>query len=271
MNLYKCNQISKFAMEDEKFSVQNDNELDIKGVIQRPKKTGKFVTVVLAPDILETSEDAHIKELTRLFLEKGFAVVRFEFTNSFGKSAGRVENLTVSQRARDLELVVQHVKRRSYVGDRIVIIGFGFGAMASLVLEGFQNLARAIVLVNCPSAIDDTAWTSFSERDMTRVRLKRYFHIIREGQEIRINYSFYEDGYRLDMFRCARNLRTPALYLHSKENPIVKPVHSERLYERTNGKKEMEHIVGLEHSISKKSAQTIFDKSVAFFKKQKVS
>jgi dienelactone hydrolase len=257
-------------MEEEKFSVLNENELEIRGTITRPKKTGKFPLVVLAPDLLETGESAHIKEFCRLAIDKGLAVCRFDFTNSFGKSGGRIENITISQYARDLEQVVQYAKRRAYVHDaKIVLIGFGFGAMASLVLEGFHNLSRAMVLINTPSQIDDTSWTSFSERDMMRVRLKRYFHVQRDGKEVRINYTFYEDGYRLDMFRCARNLKTPVLYLHGINNTAVKPVHSERLYERTNGKKEMEKIAGFEHEVAKKDVPMLFEKSMAFFKRNK--
>jgi dienelactone hydrolase len=257
-------------MEEEKFTILNDNELEIRGVIARPKKTGKFPVVVLAGAILDTADTPYIKELCRMFLEKGIAVVRFDFTNGFGKSGGRIENITISQRARDLELIVQYVKRRSYVNDgKVMILGFGFGAMATLLLEGFHNLTKAIVLLNTPSQIDDTAYTQFSERDMMRVKLKRYFHINREGKEVRINYTFFEDGYKLDMFRCARNLRTPVLYITGGDDAVVKSVHSERLYERTNTKKELFTMPGLPHEVAKKQAQMVFDKAFDFFRKNK--
>jgi pimeloyl-ACP methyl ester carboxylesterase len=258
-------------MEEEKFSILNENELEIKGTISRPKKTGKFSTIILAGDILDTADSVWAKEVCKLAIDKGFAVVRFDFTNGFGRSGGRAENITINQRARDLELVVQYVKRRAYVNEtKLIIIGIGFGAMASLVLEGFHALAKAMVLVNTPSQIDDTGWTSFSERDMLRVKLKRYFHILKDGQEVRINYTFYEDGYRLDMFRCARNLRTPTLYLAGADNAIIKPLHSERLFERTNGKKEMEIVPSLGQDIGKKQIAMIFEKALSFFKRQKV-
>ena len=256
-------------MEEEKFSILNDSELDIKGVIIRPKKAGKFPLLVIAGDLLDTADSPNIKELARLALESGFAVVRFDFTNGFGKSGGRAENITISQRARDLEFLVQYVKRRSYINEnKIVLLGFGFGAMASLVLEGFHALTKAVVLINTPSQVDDTSWTSFSERDMMRVRLKRYFHVMKEGKEVRINFTFYEDGYRLDMFRCARNLRTPALYLAGGRDDVVKPLHSERLFERTNSKKEFE-IVPMGHEPAKKDITMIFEKMMTFLKRQK--
>jgi pimeloyl-ACP methyl ester carboxylesterase len=257
-------------MEEERFSILNDSELEIKGTITRPKKAGKFPLLIIAGDLLDTTESAHVKELAKLALDANFAVVRFDFTNGFGKSGGRVENVTVSQRARDLEFLVQYVKRRAYINEnKVIIIGFGFGAMATLVLEGFHGLTKAIILVNTPSQVDDTQWTSFSERDMMRVRLKRYFHVMKEEKEVRINFTFYEDGYRLDMFRCARNLHTPVLYLAGTADEVVKTLHSERLFERTNSKKEIE-MIPINHEPSKKQIALIYERMMAFLKKQKI-
>lgn len=258
-------------MEDEKFSIQNDCELDIKGVISRPAKTGKFPLVVIVGGLIDTMESPFIKEIAKNFLDKKWAVVRFDFTNSFGKSGGRAENITISQRARDLEQVIEYTKRRGYINEnKTGIIAYGFGAMSALILEGFQTTSKGIVLISTPEQIDDTLWTRFDERDMTRVKLKRYFHIQKDGEPVRINYTLFEDGYRLDIFRCARNLRTPVLYLAGAQNKIVPTNHTERLYERTNCKKELEIIPGMTDDIGKKYAVMIFEKSFDFFKRQKM-
>ena len=258
-------------MEEEKFSIVNDNELEVKGTIFRPKRAGKFPVVVFSYDFLDSCDTLYIKELAKLYLEAGVAVVRFDFSHGFGKSAGRAEHMTTSARARDLELVIEYVKRRSYIHDtRVAIIGFGFGAMAGLLLEGFQAVAKAIVLVNAPYRVEDTTWTRFDEREMVRVKLKRYFHVIRDGEEVRVNYSFYEDGARIDMFRCARNLRTPVLYVAGLEDAIISPEHSRILFERTNGKKELDIVAGFGHDIGKKQTTMLFEKSFAFLKKNRV-
>jgi dienelactone hydrolase len=259
-------------MEEERFSILNETDLEIKGTIFRPKKSGRFPLIVFAGGLLDTAETPYIKEMARLFLDEGYAVVRFDFTNSFGKSGGRAENITISQRARDLEQVVQYAKRRGYINDsKTGIVAYGFGAMAALVLEGFQNTAKAIVLVNTPEQIDDTAWTRFDEREMTRVRLKRYFHIQKDGQPVRINYMLFEDGYRLDIFRCARNLRTPVLYIAGAKNKIIPASQTERLFERTNCKKELDILPDLSDEFGKKQAQLLFERSFAFFKRMKVN
>jgi pimeloyl-ACP methyl ester carboxylesterase len=257
-------------MEEEKFSILNENEHEIRGTIYRPKRTGKFSVVVLAGDLVDTSDSSYTKELAKLLLEENIAVVRFDFTNGFGKSDGRIENVTVSQRARDLELIVNHLKRRNYIQDaKVSVVGVAFGAMATLAMEGFHALCKTIILVDCPSMAEDTGYTGFSERDMMRVKLKRYFHIIKEGKEVRINYTFLEDGFRVDALRCARNLRTPVLYICGGEDSIVKPVHSDRLFERTNGKKELVRVESLAKESERKRAHIIFSNTIAFLKKNR--
>jgi pimeloyl-ACP methyl ester carboxylesterase len=256
---------------DEKFSVTNEFELAISGVITRPEKAGRLPAVVLAPSLLETMDSPRVKQLAKFFVDHAFAVVRFDFTNGLGKSEGYVEHALVSQRARDLELVINHIKRRAYINDsKVFVIGNGFGAMATLALEGFANMTRGITLVDVPSAIDDTTLTRYSERDMLRIKLKRYFHLQHDGHEIRINYTFFEDGYRLDMFRCARNLRTPVLYLTGGDSAFAHPMHAERLHERTVSKRDIMHAPTLDTSSDKVWATFVGEQSLAFFKKNKL-
>jgi len=257
-------------MEEERLVLLNENDHEIKGNITRPKRTGKFPLVVIAHDLLDNSETSYIKECAKWFLDHGMAVARFDFTHGFGKSGGLVEHATISQRARDLELVIQECRRKKYVFDnKISVLAFGFGAMATLAMEGFKFLCKAIILVNTPSAIDETVWTAFPEREMMRVRLKRYFHIQRNGEQVRMNSTFFEDGIRLDLFRCVRNLKTPVLYMHSAENKHVALYHLERLAERTNAKTETTVLGGAGHELGKKQVILVSESTFAFLKKQR--
>lgn len=258
-------------METESFAILNDAGLTIRGEIRRPKPRGKFPTVVLSNNFFDTIESAHIKEAARLFVEKGFSVVVFDFTNGFGQSDGRGADTTVSQRARDLELVVQYTKRRAYTNPKKVsVIGFGLGAMSALVLEGFQGLADALVLNACPASVQGMKWTSFSERELMRVRLKRYFHIEVQGSQVRINYTLLEDGDRIDMARAARNLQTPVLLVNGEEDDVVERDEMEWLFERINCTKEMVDLP-IPHIDSRKGVKALVDRAEEFLKKQKAA
>lgn len=259
-------------MVEEQFSILNDAGLAIYGTTYRPTAKGKFPVIILAGDFFDTSESANLKEMTRYLLEAGFAVTRFDFTNSYGQSEGHGSDTTISQRAHDLEYVIEHVKRRAYVNtEKISLIGFGFGAMAVLVLEGFKGLAKSVVLIDCPKDVTGSSWTSFDEREMFRVRLKRYFHVPMEGEEVRINYTFFEDGERIDMARCARNMTTPVLYIAGKENGVILPENSVWLFDRTAGEKDIQLLDSIGHVNSRKGIKAIIDLTLKWLKKSKAA
>ncbi len=259
-------------MEDEKFAIVNDAGLTVRGIISRPKPKGRFPLVVLAGGFFDTAQSPSIKEAARLLLEEGFAVARFDFTDSFGESDGRAADMTISQRVRDLEHVMKHCKRSAYVNDaKVCVLGIGLGAMAAFVLEAFTSEAHALVLVNTPQAVDSLSWTRFEERDMSRIRLKRYFHVHLGGAPVLINYTFFEDGHKLDMSRCARNLKTPVLFLASEDSEIVPKEQSAWLYERTSSqKKELATLPGLGAVEGKRGMKTIVEQAVAFLKRNKI-
>jgi pimeloyl-ACP methyl ester carboxylesterase len=210
-----------------------------------------------------------MKELARLLLEQSLAVCRFDFTNSFGQSEGRAADMTISQRVRDLEMVVQYCKRRAYVNDhKVAIIGIGLGAMSAFVLESLSTNVRALVLINTPIGVDTISWTRFDEREMMRIKLKRYFHVPLTGGTALINSTFFEDGKKIDMSRCARNIKTPVLFLAGAQNAIVGKEQSEWLFEHTAARKELLIVPEFGAVEGKKGLKQIVEHTLEFLKKQ---
>ncbi len=256
---------------DEDFAIVNDCGLTIIGTIYRPKPRGKFPLVIIANDFFDNKESPHIKEAARLLLESNIAVVRFDFTNGYGESEGHGSDTTISQRAHDLEYVYEYCKRRAYINEsKISIMGFGYGAMSSVVLEGFKHILKAQILINTPHDVHASTWTRFDDRKMMHVRLKRYFHVPLNGKEVRVNYTFFEDGEKIDMARCSRNLDTPTLFVYT-DSPIFLQESTEWLSNRVPAKKEILHMSGLGNIDSRKGVKAIVDGSIKFLKKQKAA
>ena len=178
---------------------------------------------------------------------------------------------TISQRSRDLERIVAYAKRRSYVDDkRIVVLGHSYGAMTALAMEGFNHVLAALVLISTPARIEETRLTRMSEHEFSRVKLKRYFHIpLDDGKEARINFTFLEDGMKIDMDRAARNLNTPALFIHGEKDESVLSASTQRMFERAIGPKELA-LLPFGHELKGVTVTKIFDLTHAFLKKQKV-
>ena len=230
-------------MESEKFSIINSNEEAIVGEVFRPKKRGRLPCVIFSNGLLEDRKAPYIKNFTQKLVEQGYIVVAYDSTRSLGESQGTVEYITISQRIEDLMSVIEHVKRRSFIDDsRVTVFGHCYGAMTALAMEGFEHCLAGIILVSTPAHIENTLVTRKTPHEMMKVRLKRYFHTRHEEQELRINYSFYEDGKKLDMNRAARNLKTPVLFIHGTEDESIPMSDSEGLFTRAIGPKRFEKI-----------------------------
>jgi pimeloyl-ACP methyl ester carboxylesterase len=257
---------------EETFSLLGETGLAVHGKVIRPKMRGSFPLAVIAGDLFDTTTTPFVKELSKQLLDAGFALAAFDFTNSLGVSDGRVSDVTLSQRARDLEIVVECAKGKKYIQEKkVLVIGLGFGGTAALALEGFKPLARAMVLVNTPVMVEDTAWTRFPEREMLRVRLKRYFHILREGHEERINCTFFEDASRIDLARCARNLTTPTLLLVGGKASVVGASHAQWLNERlVAAKHELLVLPELGDASERREAKLVLNATLDFAKRMKL-
>jgi len=259
-------------MVDEPFEILNDAEMLVRGTISRPKPKGKFPLVVIAGGFFHTMESPNVKEAARLLLDEGFAIVRFDFTSAFGKSEGRAADITISQQVRDLGAVIEYCKRRAYVNDhKVSVLGFGLGGTSALILEAFQTMVNALVLVNTPRAVDMISWTKFEDRDMFRIKLKRYFHVPFESGEALINYTYFEDGQKVDMSRCARNLKTSTLFISGDENTTVTKDQTEWLYERVPAKKELLFLPGIGAIEGRAGVKAVIDAAVPFLKKHKAA
>ncbi|MDD9952941.1 MAG: prolyl oligopeptidase family serine peptidase [Candidatus Woesearchaeota archaeon] len=251
---------------EESFAVLNEAGLTIRGTILRPKPRGKFPLVAIANGFFGIAASPVTKETSRLLLEAGFAVAVFDFTNGFGKSEGRASDITMSQRARDISDVITYAKRRAYINEKkTYILGYGYGAMSALILEAFHPIAHKLVLVNTPSTIQGASFMQFDSREMMRIKLKRYFHVHNGEKEELINYTFFEDGEKIDMPRCARNLRTPTLFIAGEKDEVVSKEQSQWFVDRVPAEHEFLVLPG-EHITGKKGVKAVVDAAVTFLK-----
>lgn len=256
-------------MEKESFTIVNENEHDINGAIIRPHKRGKMPCIIFCHGLLDTRNTPYVKSLSKKFLDDGWAIILYDSTQSFGESGGRAEDVTISQRSADLERVVNYAKRRSYINNqKIVVFGHCYGAMTALAMEGFQHILAGLILVSTPARIEETELTKKSSHEMMKVKLKRYFHIRHGDQEVRINYSFFEDGMKVDMDRAARNLKTPALFIHGAKDTSILLDNTERMHDRAIGPKKLVVLPNMAHEIKGVTVTKIFKEAQEFLKKE---
>jgi putative redox protein len=164
--------------------------------------------------------------LSRALVERGFAVLRFDFTG-LGESEGDFADTNFSSNLDDLKAAVDFLRDRYEAPS--LLIGHSLGGAAVLAIAGEIEEVRAVATVGAPSNTEHLRGTlleaapELEDQDEARVTLAgRTFKIKRQMLE-----DFAEDHVR----RRLAALRKPLLILHSPVDEVVNIDHARRIYE----------------------------------------
>lgn len=257
-------------MASEHFQVLNEKEELLDGVIETANTRKRQPLVVIMNGFLDTKDTVFKRKLSALFQAEGYVVVRFDYTHGFGSGSGDPSRFTLSGAVRDTEQVIEYASRRGYVDDaKVAVIGHSFGAMAAILLSAFDPRVKAVIAISSPYNFLETRVTRMPEREMARVKLKRYFHLHSEtlGEEVRIDFTFFEDGLKKDMARAVRNLRQPTLIIHGRKDESIPLAEAEEIHMRIPGPKELQIIETMGHNVDTKDMKVVFPLMRDFLKR----
>jgi pimeloyl-ACP methyl ester carboxylesterase len=141
----------------------------------------------------------------------------------------------------------------------VILIGHCLGGMASILMAAFDERVKGVIAISTPYTFEETRVTRVDPRDMSRIRLKRYFHLPLddEKKEARIDYSFFEDGTKKDMARAVRNLKQPTLLIHGSNDESIPLENVQEIADRAPGIKGFNIIEGMGHHPIKKDLPTL--------------
>lgn len=125
------------------------------------KQRDRCTLVILMHGFLGSMKGAPMGFLSRLLLDNGYAVLRFDF-DGYGKSEGAQEDNTVPGMIEDAMVVWQYAAALPFV-DRIVLLGHSQGGVVAAMLAGRLEKAgtppSALILLAPASVIKDYAKT----------------------------------------------------------------------------------------------------------------
>ncbi len=257
-------------MVSERFEVLNEKEQSLVGVIETDHPRKQQPVAIILNGFLDTMETGQKKLLSKMLRADGFVTVRFDYTYGFGNGTGDVSFFTLTNQVQDVERVIDHATRRGYVDpSKVVLLGHCFGGMGAILLAAFDERVSAVVSISTPYWFEDTKVTRMPDRDLSRMRLKRYFHLHskRLGKEVRVDYTFFEDGMKKDMARAVRNLEQPLLLIHGENDASIPLANAEEIYNRVPGKKYLEVVDGMEHDPDDPQVKKMYPLIKDFLKK----
>lgn len=199
-------------------------------------KNGHANLAVIAHGFYNSKQSKLLQDMGQSLLDE-YDVIIMDF-RGHGKSRGFFH--WASKEPMDLEAVLKDVR-----GDyqKICVVGFSFGAGISMIVAATTDLIDNLIYVSGPAEfkkIDFRWWELDVENDIV-------FNLGKggKGKGVRPGPFWLPKKQPIKMLK---QLRVPVFYIHGGEDWIIKPWHSEKLYEKTTVKKKLRVIKGGPHA-----------------------
>jgi pimeloyl-ACP methyl ester carboxylesterase len=205
---------------------------------------GGFSKVVIIAHGFYTNKDTVLfKRMTDAF-SKEYDVIMFDF-RGHGKSSGVFTWTALEQK--DLQAVIKYAKENHY--NKIGVIGFSLGSAIALIEASRHQNIDSVIAVSTPADLGRINY-HFWEKDMWE-DLKLNFGDKGRGKGIRPGSLFLQKTRPIDIVD--KISPTPILVLHGEKDWLIKPSHSQRLFDKALDPKAMAIIKNGGH------AERIFD------------
>ncbi len=160
-------------------------------------------------------EQPQIRLAAETFFNKGFTVVTFDTTNTFGESDGNYENATVTNYYEDLEDIILWAKEQGWYQEPFVLEGHSLGGECILLYaEKNPEKIFSLVLVSTvvsgklrAEAYEKYTKEEFDEWKSTGLRISESTSL--PGIIKKLPWSHMEDNFKYDALPDAGKLTMP--------------------------------------------------------------
>ena len=189
---------------------------------------GGFSKVVIIAHGFYTNKDTALFRGIADAFSKEYDVIVFDF-RGHGKSSD-VFTWTAHEQ-KDLRAVIAYAKENHYA--KIGVIGFSFGAAIALIEASCHQNIDSVIAVSAPADLGSINY-HFWEKEMWE-DLKLNFGIKGHGKGVRLGSLSLQKIRPRDIVD--KISPTPVLFLHGEKDWLVKPSHSQRLFDRAKDPK----------------------------------
>jgi pimeloyl-ACP methyl ester carboxylesterase len=233
----------------------------MKIVIKNRKEQNVVVVVEMSDDAkglafimhgLGSNEDQPtIRAFADAYKEKGFTVVRFDTTNTFGESDGNYEDATVTNYYEDLEDVIAWSKKQSWYREPFYLVGHSLGGISVILYaekhpREVKGLAPIATVVSGALSLETHEKEYHQEWEKTGwVEKKSSTHPERVQ---RLKWSHMVDRMHYDVLPEITKVIMPVLMIVGDKDDRTPLKHQRVLFDKLPGDKELHILKDAPHS-----------------------
>jgi len=233
----------------ERIDFRNSLGQRIVGILHRgSSKDALGRTIILCHGMMSSKEGTKQKAFAHAFEERGFSVLRFDFSFC-GESEGKFEEITFAQEVDDLRSAVRWVQEKG--ASPIGLLGSSMGGAVAILHAKEDPSIEALVTVAAVGSPARIADRMDLLQQKTQEWKEQGYLLGAEGEP---GEKFLEDARRQDVVGAARGLSVPLLVMHGGADEVVPVEDAYAIHGNAGGPKALKILPGVDHRFTQAGA-----------------
>lgn len=204
-------------------------------------------------------------------MDHGYTTVLFDATNSFGKSGGSLENISLTSHWQDLEDVLHWAKTEPWYEAPFILAGHSLGGFSILHLtQKYPDKVKAIAPLSTiiSGKFRQEAWERFAPElyaEWKAAGFREEQNPFDQEHMAKIPWSHMEDCLRYDALANADKITCPALLIVGENDQSTPPDQHILLKEKLSGQTELIIVPDCGHSFKTPEKLLVIKKAMNKF------
>lgn len=220
----------------EKRKFKNSKGLTLSAIYEGEDRSAPVV--VMCHGFASSKDSEPNSDLAQKLVKKRLNVYRFDFTGC-GESEGTLDECTPNQGLDDLKSAIKNLNK-----EKFALYGSSYGGFISLM----YSLGKPLLALGLKAPVSD------------------YLHqILQKTTNEYKSKDFYRQAKDINIYKVAKNIKTPILIVHGSDDEVVPLEQSKKLLEALGGEKNLSLIHGGTHQMHGPAMEDAHNQLTEFF------
>ena len=232
-------------MNYKKVFFKNKEGNELSGYLELPLNKEPHSFVLFAHCFTCNKNFFAVKNVARSLSEKGYGVLRFDFTG-LGESEGDFSETTFSGNVEDLLSAAEFLEKEHSAPS--LLVGHSLGGAAVILAAKQLPSVKAVATIGAPSSPEHV--THIMRSELAEIKEKGLAEVNVGGRNFTIKEQFLNDLNGREVQKMVAELKVSLLILHSPQDKVVEISNAEELYIAARHPKSFVTLDGADHLLT---------------------